>query len=126
MRPYIVRRSTFTLGAVAAIALVSGCQDKRVKELQIGITQDSVMSITAQGTQGADSMPGIYSRDRYLINGKFLDVLYFDSDNRKAGRDTVPLRKLTPLVIYDGKLVAKGWSGWDSVAQANKIAVDKK
>lgn len=125
MITHLVRRSTFVLGALAALALLGACQDKRVKELQTGITQDSVMSITAKGTQGADSMPSIYSSDRYLINGKTLQVLYFDSKDRKAGRDTVPLGKLTPLVMYDGKLVGKGWSAWDSIAKANKITLPK-
>ncbi len=126
MNTHLVRRSTFVLGALTALTVAMGCQDKRVQALQTGITQDSVMSITAKGTQGADSMPSIYSNDRYLINGKTLQVLYFDSKDRKAGRDTVPLSKLTPLVMYDGKLVGKGWAAWDSIAKANKIAVPKR
>jgi hypothetical protein len=120
-----VRRSTAVLGALTALTLIAGCQDKRVQQLQSGITRDSVMSVTAQGTQGADSMPGIYKRDQYLINGHNLEVLYFDADNRKASKDTVPLGKLTPLVMLDNKLVGKGWSVWDSVAKANKIALPK-
>jgi hypothetical protein len=68
-------------------------------------------------------MPSIYSREQYLINGKTLEVLYFDQDNRKAGRDTVALQHLTPLVMYDGRLVGKGWAVWDSVAKANKIEI---
>ena len=84
-----------------------------MQDMQTGITRDSVMSLAAKGTQGADSMPSIYSREQYLINGKTLEVLYFDQDNRKAGRDTVALQHLTPLVMYDGKLVGKriGQSG---------------
>ncbi|MDE3152498.1 MAG: hypothetical protein KGL93_09670 [Gemmatimonadota bacterium] len=126
MRTCVVRRSTLALGALAALTLIAGCQDKRVQQLQAGITRDSVLSVTAQGTQGSDSMPSIYKRDQYLINGKTLEVLYFDSQNRKAGRDSVPLRKLTPLVMLDNKLVGKGWPVWDSVAAANKIPVPKK
>ena len=125
MTTCIVRRSTVTLVALTALALVAGCQDKRVKELNSGITRDSVMSVTAQGTQGTDSMPSIYSSDKYLINGKTLEVLYFDSKDRKAGKDTVPYSKLTPIVMYDGKLVGKGWGVWDSAATANKIPVPK-
>jgi uncharacterized protein YycO len=126
MKAYLVRRSTLVLAAVTAATLLAGCQDKRVKALQTGITRDSLLSITAQGTQGADSMPSIYKRDDYLINGKMLEVLYFDPNNRKVGKDTVPMGKLTPLVLYDNKLVAKGWAGWDSVAKANKIPVVKR
>ena len=126
MTSYFVRRSTLFLGAVSALTLLAGCQDKRVQQLQVGITRDSVMSVTAQGTQGADSMPSIYKRAQYLINGKTLEVLYFDSENRKATKDTVPLGKLTPLVMLDNKLVGKGWAVWDSVAKANKIPIEKR
>ena len=123
MTPSLVRRSTVVL---AGLVLLGACQDKRVKELNAGITRDSVLSVTAKGTVGADSMPSIYSQERYLINGKNLEVLYFDSKDRKAGgKDTVPLRKLTPLVILDNKLVGKGWPVWDSVAKANRIPVAK-
>jgi len=125
MSTCIVRRSTIVLGALASFVLISGCQDKRVKDLQVGITRDSVLSVTAQGTQGTDSMPSIYKQDRYLINGKTLEVLYFDPQNRKVATDTVPMGKLTPLVVYDGHLVGKGWAAWDSVAKANKIPVAK-
>jgi hypothetical protein len=81
------------------------------------------MTIAAQQTSATDSMPSIYKRETYLINGKMLEVDYFDSRDRKEGRDTVKLRKLTPLVMYDGKLVGKGWSVWDSAAKANHIKV---
>ncbi|MDE3129064.1 MAG: hypothetical protein KGL38_13730 [Gemmatimonadota bacterium] len=122
MNPAFVRRSTLLL---AGFVLLGACQDKRVKELNTGITRDSVLSVTAQGTIGADSMPGIYKRGQYLINGKTLEVLYFDSRNRKAGKDTVPNSQLTPLVVLEGKLVGKGWPVWDSVAKANNIPVEK-
>jgi hypothetical protein len=126
MRSCIVRRSTVVLCAFTALTLLAACEDKRVKEMQSGITRDSVMSITAQETSGTDSQPSIYMRAEYLINGKTLEVLYFDPRNRKHATDTtVKLRTLTPLVMYDGKLVGKGWSVWDSAAQANKIPVPK-
>lgn len=125
MTSCIVRRSTAALGTLVALTLLAGCQDKRVKELNSGITRDSVMSVTAQGTQGTDSMPSIYSSNKYLINGKTLEVLYFDAQDRKAGKDTVPYSKLTPIVMFDGKLVGKGWTVWDSAAKANKIPVVK-
>lgn len=126
MDSHIVRRSTLAFAALMGLSLLSACQDKRVQQLQSGITRDSVLSVTAKGTQGADSMPSIYSTDRYLVNGKTLEVLYFDAKNRKAGGpDTVPLSKLTPLVMYDGTLIGKGWTAWDSIAKANNIKLAK-
>lgn len=126
MNTCIVRRSTLAAGALAGLVLLSGCQDKRVKDMQTGITRDSVMSMTAQGTVGTDSMPSIYKRQQYLIDGKTLEVLFFDPQNRKIGTDTVPLGKLTPLVMWNGNLVGKGWAAWDSIAASHKIPITKR
>ena len=126
MNTCIVRRSTLAAGALAGLVLLSGCQDKRVKEMQTGITRDSVMSMTAQGTVGTDSMPSIYKRQQYLIDGKTLEVLFFDPQNRKIDKDTVPLAKLTPLVMWNGNLVGKGWAAWDSIAASHNIPITKR
>jgi hypothetical protein len=125
MNACVVRRLGLAGTLLGAVVLLGACEDKRVKALQTGITRDSVMSVTASGTQRTDSMPSIYKRAEYLINGKMLEVLYFDSDDRKAGTDSIPLRKLTPLVMFDGKLVGKGWAAWDSAASANHISIPK-
>jgi hypothetical protein len=125
MNPCFVRRrlAARSLVVLGALSLLAACEDKRVQELQTGITRDSVMSVVAQNTRGTDSMPSIYSREQYQINGKSLEVLYFDAKDRKQGPDTVALKNLTPILMYDGKMVGKGWPVWDSVAKANKIPV---
>ena len=54
-------------------------------------------------------------------------MLYFTPNNEKAGKDSVPWKKLTPIVFVENRLVAKGWPGWDSIASANKIPLhDRK
>ena len=126
MHTPLVRRNTMALAALLGLTLLTACEDKRVKELQTGITRDSVLSITAKGTQGADSMPSIYKRDDYLINGHTLEVLWYDPENRKAGTDTVPYKKLTPLVMLDNRLVGKGWTVYDSVSKANRLPMVAK
>lgn len=131
-----VKRSALSLAALSAASLLVACQDKRVKELNTGITQDSVMSVISQNLKpgsGPDSMPNVYKKERFLVQGKTFEVLYFTSDNQKAPppvnpdpkSDTVPLKRLTPLVFFENRLVAKGWDAWDSVAAANKIQISK-
>ncbi|MDB4875436.1 MAG: hypothetical protein JWM41_1882 [Gemmatimonadetes bacterium] len=123
-----VRRRALAIGACSAVALLSACQDKRVKELNTGITRDSAMSVIAHDIKGGgrDSFPNVYKRDRYLINGKNYEVLYFTANNEKAGKDSVPLKKLVPLVFVDNQLIGKGWVVWDSVSTANKIAIQPR
>jgi len=130
-----VRRRAVTVAGLTAGIFLVACQDKRVKELDSGITRDSAMTIISHDLKpgsGPDSFPNVYFRGRYLVNGKNLEVLYFTPDNEKAPpvnartTDTIPLRKLTPIVFLENRLVGKGWPVWDSVASANKIPVPPK
>jgi hypothetical protein len=123
MEDFSVRRRALALSALGVAVLLTACEDKRVKELNTGITRDSAVSVLAQDIKGGghDSMPNVYKRDRFLIAGSTYEVLYFTRNNEKQGKDSVPLSKLTPLVFVGNKLVAKGWDQWDSISKANNI-----
>ena len=136
MNRFFVRRKAIVLAGVSTATLLAACEDKRVKQLDTGITRDSAVSILSHDLKpGAppDSFPNVYTRGQYLVNGKHYEVLYFTPDNEKAPavntkptHDTIPLRKLTPIVFAENRMVCKGWGCWDSVAKANKIAVPPK
>jgi hypothetical protein len=123
MYHFSVRRRVSSLVGLTAVVSLVACEDKRVKELNSGITRDSAVTVLAQEIKGgsADSFPNVYARDKYLIAGKNYEVLYFSPDNEKLGKDSVPWRKLTPIVFVENKLLAKGWPTWDSISKANKI-----
>ena len=118
------RAKTLALMAAAATTLVA-CEDKRIKDLNLGITRDSAVSVLAQQIKGGgtDSFPNVYDRERFLAGGKGYEVLYFTPNNEKKGQDTVAYSELTPLVFVENLLVAKGWSAWDSISKANNIPV---
>ena len=131
-----VRRRELAVGVLSLGLLASACQDKRVKQLDTGITRDSAVSILSHDLKAGsppDSFPNVYTRGQYLVNGKHLEVLYFTPNNDKAPlvntkptKDTIPLRKLTPIVFAENRMLCKGWDCWDSVAKANKIQVPPK
>lgn len=131
-----VRRRTAALAALSAASLLVACEDKRVKQLDTGITRDSAISVLSHDLPPGsppDSFPNVYKREQFLVNGKHYEVLYFTSNNEKAPLvneqpkgDTIPLRKLTPIVFLENRMVGKGWDVWDSVATANKIPVPPK
>jgi hypothetical protein len=129
-----VKRSTVTVAAFSCAILLAACEDKRVSQLDTGISRDSALSVISHdikpGTAtGPDSFPNVYMRARYLIKGKNFEVLYFTPTNEKiekAGKDTIPLRKLSPIVFVDNRLIGRGWDFWDSVAAANRIQVPPK
>jgi hypothetical protein len=60
------------------------------------------------------------------VNGKNLEVLFFTSNDEKAGKDSVPTRKLTPIVFLENKLIGRGWDFLDSLSKADKIDVVKR
>lgn len=136
-----VSRRTFLLGGLAAATVLGACQDKRVKRLDTGITRDSAITIISHDLRPdapPDSFPNVYTRERFLLNGKNVEVLYFTPENDKApaqvggrvpsaGPDTIiPYKRLTPIVFIDNKLAGRGWAYWDSVATANKIPLKKR
>ena len=128
MKSWIVRRSSLWLGLVLASTVVVACEDKRVKELDTGIGRDSVLSILTSGGQksATDSMPNIYKRSRYLMDGKEYEILYFTSRSFTPGKDSIPLKETTPVVLVDNKLVGRGWAFWDSVSTAHKMPPQKR
>jgi len=125
----VVRRSTVIAAAFGAVLVAACGEDKRVKQLHSGMARDSVLTVIGQDVKPdarPDSLFNVYKRDRYLIAGKNYEILYFTPNNEKMGKDTVPLKNLTPIVFADNKLIGRGWSFWDSVSQANKIPVQKR
>lgn len=126
MNEFSVRRwFALAAGTGAAIALAA-CQDKRVAQLDTGITRDSAVTVIAPGAKGRDSFPNVYKRERFLISGKTYEVLFFTSHDEKEGKDTVKNKKLVPLVFVQNKLVGKGWEYWDSVSKANNIPLEPR
>ena len=128
MSSYIVRRSASVLALIAAATLVA-CEDARVKSVDsVGMTRDQVLTKLGEDAQGVgpDSMPNVYRRSEFLVDGKKYEILYFSDENAKANKDTVPYKDLTPIVLVDNKFIGKGWAFFDSVGQATKIPVPKR
>jgi hypothetical protein len=134
-----VRRRTLLLTGLASASLLGACEDKRVKELNAGITRDSAVTVMSHDLKpGAtsDSFPNVYTRERFLMGGKNVEVLYFTPENDKAPvaatgqeaakiRDSIPYSRLTPIVFIDNRLAGRGWAYWDSMSTANKIPLKK-
>jgi hypothetical protein len=128
MKSYSVRRSSLGLAAVLSSVLMVACQDKRVSKLDTGIGRDSVLQILTEGATrtATETIPNVYKRSRYLMGGKEYEVLYFTPKNVRPGKDTIPMKDLTPVVLQADRLIGRGWAFWDSVSLANKRPVDKR
>ena len=130
MKSCSVRRFFPGVAALLASTVIVACQDKRVNQLDTGIGRDSVLQILTEGAtrSATDSIPNVYKRSRYLMDGKEYEILYFTPKNVRSGatKDSIPMRELTPVVLSDDKLIGRGWAFWDSLSLAHKRPVDKR
>ncbi len=147
MHQYVVRRRLFTLGALGVAVVLTACGDKRMKELNLGVTRDSAMSVLATNLKGGghDAWPNVFTREAYIVGGKYYDVLYYTPDNTKLDTaamtrrrvaaaaavgappvdDSISWNKYTPLVFFENKLIAKGWTSWDSISKSINVPLKK-
>ena len=128
---YFVGRRGFVFAAIGGMALAGACgQDKRVKAVDSGMSRDSVLTVIGREAPGVDSLPNVYQRERYLIDGKNYEILFFSPTGRHAfigvQKDTIPWKDLTPIAMIDNKVMGKGWEYLDSLYAAHKIPVKKR
>lgn len=92
--------------------------DARVKDLAVGVSKDSVVSI--MGEEPHQLAP-------YLIEGHYIEAMYYAKAGvtpEEAAR-TRP-RDMTPVLVLDGQVSGWGWTYWDSLATAYKIQLPAK
>ena len=125
-----VGRRRFALAAIGGMALLGACgQDKRVKAVETGMSKESLLTVIGKESPGVDSLPNVYQRERYLIDSKSYEILFFSPTGRHAfvgvQKDTIPWKDLTPIAMIDNKVMGKGWVYLDSLYAAHKIPVKK-
>jgi hypothetical protein len=115
------RQQVLAAGMIMLAGTLAGCGDSRIKQLTPGITRDSALKVINEGASG-DSLARVYKQEMYLINGKQLNVLFYNKNGIKQANDsTLAAKAQTPIVTVDGKVTGWGWAHYDSVAKANSI-----
>ena len=116
-------RRGVVIGAPVLAILLAACGDARIEKLSSGITRDSALTVINEGATG-DSLARVYKEEVYLVNGKHLNVLFYNKDGVKQQSDsTLSANAQVPIVTVDGKVTGWGWAHYDSVAKANNIPV---
>ena len=130
MNSSVRNRSLLLLSALSLSAVAACGEDKRVKEVNAGMTRESLLTVIGKDSRGQDSLPNVYQRERYLIGGKNYEVLFFSGTGRHAyvgtQKDTIPWKELTPIAMIDNRVAGKGWEFLDSLSAANKIPLKKR
>jgi hypothetical protein len=125
-----VRARSLVIVAAGAFSLLAACQDKRVREVDAGITRDSALTLIGKGARGMDSLPNVYQRERYLIEGKNYEVFFFSPSGNHVysgtTKDTIPWKDLEPIAMIDNVVAGKGWPFLDSLYAAHKIPLKKR
>ena len=115
------RRQVLAAGTIVLAIALAGCGDSRIKQLTAGITRDSALKVINEGA-ASDSLARVYKQETYLVEGKQLNVLFYNKDGIKQASDsTLAAKAQTPIVTVDGKVTGWGWTHYDSVAKANSI-----
>lgn len=126
----LVGRRGIVFAALSGMALLGACTDKRVKAVDTGISRDSMLTVIGKGSPGVDSLPNVYQRERYLIDTKNYEILFFSPTGKHAfvgvQKDTIPWKDLTPIAMIDNKVMGKGWDYLDSLYKAHSIPVKKR
>ena len=105
------------IAALGAAVTLAGCGgDARLEKLTQGMPRDSAAA--AMGVEKAHRV------DAFLVKGQYIEALYYARPG-SSPTDSIPDRKMSPLVVINGKLAAWGWKQWDSIAAANRIMVPK-
>jgi hypothetical protein len=124
------RARVFSAVAVGVVFLAACGPDKRVKEVDAGITRDSVLTLIGKGAKGVDSLPNVYTREKYLIDGKMYEVFFFSPSGAHVysgtPKDTIPWKDLEPIAMIDNVAAGKGWPFLDSLYAAHKIPLKKR
>ncbi|MES2306865.1 MAG: hypothetical protein V4558_15285 [Gemmatimonadota bacterium] len=113
MRNWMTRASL----ALVAVAALSACGDQRLAKLHTGMPADSVATVF-----GADAPHRTLT---YLTAGRQWEVRLY-AVKAAAEADSVEWRKLSPVVLNDGKVIAYGWGAWDKLAAKLSIPVPAK
>ena len=108
MKPFFVRQRILGLVGIGTLITLGACEDKRTKDLHAGMTRDSAITALAQQIRpgsGPDSLPNVYTRERYLVRGQSIEVLFFTPNNEKLSKetkDTLPMKRLTEYAACAG------------------------
>ena len=109
------QRNVRAAAALATVILLAACGDARLDKLTLGISTDSAAKVIGDAPHRTNA---------YLTAGKQWTV-QFSSRSAAADKDSIPWRKMSPVVFIDGKVVGWGWGWWSGTAQKQNIAMPR-
>jgi hypothetical protein len=122
-------RSRTLLPAASLLALAAcssgpeGESDPKLDQLTVGIARDSVLRILGPVT-AEDSLPNVYRKEAYLLDGMWTEVLFYSAAGLKEGKEPAAAEStLRPITLVRGFVTGWGWTQYDSIARRHDIRV---
>ena len=106
-------KTSRTVVALASLLVLAACSDKRLDNLTIGIAKDSVDKVIGDAPHRTAG---------YITAGKQWEVRLY-SRSKSDAKDSIAWRKMSPVVLIDGKTVGWGWSWWGGASKKNGIGM---
>jgi len=104
-----------TVTVIASMTFLAGCGDARLDKLSLGISKDSVAAAIGEPPHREVS---------YMTAGKLWEVQFYSRGSVNP-KDSVPWRKMSPVVFIDHKAVGWGWSWWGNASKKQNIAMPR-
>jgi hypothetical protein len=101
--------------AIGILTLVTACGDARLDKLSLGVTKDSAAAIIGETPHRAVS---------YVTAGKVWEVQFYPR-NPAGDADSIPWRKMSPVVFIENKAVGWGWGWWGRESIRQNIVMPK-
>ena len=97
--------------ALATLFLLAACGDARLNKLTLGISKDSAAAAIGDTPHRELS---------YLTAGKNWEVQLY-ARSSASPKDSIPWRKMSPVVFIDHKVVGWGWGWWGGASRKQNI-----
>jgi len=101
--------------ALTTVTLLAACGDARLDKLALGISGDSASALIGDKP---------HTKLNYLTAGTQWEVLLY-SRSAATEKDSIPWRKMSPVILIGGKTVGWGWGWWGKTAAKQGIAMPK-
>lgn len=120
-----------SLTAAVFVAACSGGESASA-QLEAGMSRDSALMVlnqardTSDAAAPADTLRNIWRKSQYLVNGHMVEVVWYSSANEhRTPTDTVPSKRVTPVIFIDGKLIGAGSAVYERTVNTYRLPNNK-
>src|SRR5262245_29757763 len=111
-----------TMAVASLYAAACSGSDARTEKIVPGISRDSALAILRSPLSGgppvsSDSNTNVWRTAQYFMKGKNVEIIWYSPANEHWSRtDTIPKKRVIPVVVVEGMVVGAGKPAFDKAA----------